>query len=130
MSIPIADLLTHLRRHYTDWQIAKDLDCVLVLCGTDEDRAAVEAYAKARRNAPEFRPHLPRHSNAGRVPEELSQPATPVRGCEKCGADIARKRRGTRFCSDWCSQEARRRPVAAKRPIRASKPQVGRGSGS
>lgn len=62
----VADLLTHMRVHYSDGLIAHDLDAVLDAASSDDDRDVIRAYARLRRRAPGWNPRAYRAQRGAR----------------------------------------------------------------
>lgn len=105
-------LLVHAERHYTDYQILNDMDCLLSEGKSRGDRRLLKAYAKLRRDAPNFRPRaVPSKSNHDWIdPSDLAKlhrmtalddDTPPSNQCAVCGRGFS-ARRESRTCSARC----------------------------
>lgn len=111
----LAALMTHLAKHYSDYQIASDLDDVLACCNSPHDRQVVRRYARQRRNAPGFST-AGNHSNHAEVERQRRAAAGEVATCAGCGTEFAPKRSTARFCSARCRvRHSRDEPVTLTR---------------
>jgi len=90
---PLGDLLTHVRVHYTRYQLENDLDCVLALCASEGDRKQVRRLARALL--------------AGKPYDGPVTVASKV--CVQCRRSFNPVRDSSVFCSGKCRVMAHRR---------------------
>lgn len=95
-TVPLADLLRHIEKHYSEFQLKNDIDCVLSLCATDSDRREVRKFARAKLTGKPY---------SGIV-------TVDSRSCECCGKPYQPRREDARFCSARCRVRANRRNTA------------------
>jgi hypothetical protein len=93
VAYPLTDLLRHMEKHYTVYQLRNDLDCVLDCCGSDGDCKEVRRYARARLAGGTYR---------SSVVTVVAQP------CEVCRKTFSARRSTARFCSSRCRLRAAR----------------------
>lgn len=98
-TVPLAGLLRHVEAHYSEDQLRNDLDCVLVLCGSESDRGEVRRFARAKLSGRSYK---------------APTGAVSVSGvsCAQCGRRFAAARSTARFCSPGCRVKHGRRNVA------------------
>lgn len=111
-------LLRHLRFFYSDYAIARDMDCVMSVADSDNDRAALRLYAKARRSAPGFQAHNPKANSHNRIPTDVlsnitrkggaKSASTTTTECVGCRRPFVALRSDARTCSDLCRKRASR----------------------
>lgn len=66
--------LQHLATVFTDYEVDRDLDCVLAACTSAPERIVAKAYRIARKRAPGWAPGQKGASNRATVPPEWSDP--------------------------------------------------------
>lgn len=133
-----AEMLRHMQLYFSDQHIARDLGTALDACSEDSQRAVVEAYAKARRAAPGFKPHSYAHNSHRALLDaaltEVNRAGATPKECPQCQAPLEAGDKRRRYCSDQCQSAARRvadrqhksvpHRVSRKRRTAAEKPQV------
>lgn len=111
--VKLADVLTHLRKHYSDFAIAiaNDLECAVAVLDGAGDQAVVRQYARLRRSAPRWKPRDPRSNNHGSIHADnlrmvgarVGRPSRAMPAdCEGCRRSFMRARVSTKFCSTRC----------------------------
>ena len=105
-AVPVTALVRHMAKHYSDGNIAEDVDCVLACCGSDADREAVRRYARARRTAPGFQGKSFTVNNHNRI----AAGGEAGKLCERDGCEVrfTPERSTARFCSAKCRQRTKR----------------------
>jgi hypothetical protein len=116
------ELLIHAEKHYTDYQIANDMDCILVECPSDGDRKLLRRYARLRRQATDFRPKANRpHSNHDRIRVldldqlhswtglEVESDGIVTAMCSECEHSFTTRRKDAVTCSASCRKARARR---------------------
>lgn len=129
------DLLKHAERHYTDYQVAHDMDCLLREARTEGERRLLRGYARLRRVAPNYRPAaMPSRSNHDWISPaaldslhrmtalEPDEPS-PSNVCAVCGTAFS-ARRDARTCSPRCRKALSRHTYPPKLAV------VGSGTGT
>jgi hypothetical protein len=92
--VPLNLLLKHMEAHYGECQLRHDLDCILPLCATEEDRKAVREFARAKLAGKAYQGH---------------GVTTLGKTCESCCKPFAAKRSTARFCDAACRKRGSRR---------------------
>lgn len=103
----LGQVLQHLARFYGDRAIVEDLPEALAVLDSADDRRVVEAYAKARRQAPGFAPGSWTKSNHANITDGWRPAVTAeVRRCPGCGASLADRHPSALHCGRRCARRS------------------------